>query len=69
MNALRGLEHLYRRALHALRSHLSRTLFAQDRDTQIPNLVVDLAEGFLGKFVRWCEPFLESRDVFQARSI
>lgn len=65
INAARGLEHLYRRALYALRSHLPRTLFAQNGDTQIPNLIVDLAESFLGKFVRWCEPFLESRHAFQ----
>src|ERR1044071_6668945 len=65
INALRELEHLYRRAMHTLRSHLPRALFAQNGDTQLPNLVVDLAEGFLGKLVGRSEPFLESRDVFQ----
>jgi len=50
--ARRGSEHLYRRALNTLRRRLPGTFFAQDRDTQVPNLVIDLAEGGFGKFVR-----------------
>jgi len=51
--------------LHLFDAALFRALFAQNGDTQVPNLIVDLAEGFFRKLVRWCESFLESRDAFQ----
>ena len=64
--ARRGSEHLYRRALNALRRLLSGVFFAQDGDTQIPNLVVDLAEGSFGKLVRLFKSFLESCHILQS---
>src|SRR5262249_30892519 len=60
-----GSEHLHRRTLTALRTLLPGAFFAEDRHTEVPNLVVDLAEGGFGKCVRWCKSIFESRDVFQ----
>src|ERR1043166_6534389 len=62
---LLGLEHFYRRALNALRTRLPDALFAQDCHTQMPNRVVDLAEGSFGKFGRWCNCFFASGDIFR----
>src|SRR5437870_14462 len=66
INPIRGLEHLYRRALNTLRSRLPGPFFAKHRDTQVPNLVVDFAKGVFRKFVRWCESSFESGDAFQS---
>jgi hypothetical protein len=39
--------------------------FAKDGDAQVPDFMVDLAEGGFGKFVRRCEFLLELRHAFQ----
>ena len=63
--ALRKSEHLYRRTLNAVRGRFPGAFLAEDRDTQVPDLVVDLAEGSFGKFVRGRKPLFESCDVFE----
>src|SRR5437879_6557508 len=49
------------RAFAVFDAALFGTLFAERRDSQLPDLIVDLAEGGFGKFMRWLHPFLERR--------
>src|SRR5262249_43653931 len=51
--------------LNALRSRLPSAFFAQNGDPQAPDLVINLAESSFGKLARWCDSFLELRNVFQ----
>src|ERR1700730_8824262 len=48
------------RTLAVFGTALPRRFFAKNGDAQIPDFIVDLAEGGLGKFVRKRELFLEA---------
>src|SRR5881392_4515729 len=64
--ALRRSKHLYRRALNALRRRLSDVFFAEDRDAQVPDLVINLTEGNFRKFAGWCKSFFELGHISQS---
>src|SRR2546430_4349445 len=55
-------EHFHRRKFAVFKAAL-RGGFAESRDAQIPNFIVDLAEGSFRKFMRRSELLLESRDA------
>ena len=52
-----------RRTFAVFDAALLRAFFAEGRDAQVPNLVVDLAKGGFGKFVWRLYLFFEFRDA------
>ena len=54
-----------RRTFAVFDAALLRAFFAEGRDAQVPNLVVDLAKGGFGKLVRRGKFVFELRHAFQ----
>src|SRR5437763_16082456 len=63
-SSLRSID-LNRRTFAVFDAALFGAFFAEGRDAQVPNLVVDLTKGRFGKFVRRLDRFLELRDARQ----